>query len=49
MKIKRKRAHFKNKKNQNSALKSQEEKKRSDIKISTKIIAFVVDQDNYEL
>ena len=49
IKIERKRAHFKNKKNQNFALKSQEEKKRSDIKISTKITAFTVDQNSYEL
>ncbi len=49
MEIERKRAHFKNKKNQNFALESQEEKKRSDIKISTKITAFIVNQNSYKL
>jgi len=45
----RKRAHFKSKKNQNFELESQEEKKRSEIEIFTKIIAFAVNQNSYEL
>ncbi len=49
MKIERKRAYFKNKKNQNSALKSQKKKKRLDIEIFTKIIIFTINQNDYKL
>jgi len=43
MEIGRKRAYFKNKKNQNSVTESQEEKKHLNSKIFTNITSFAVD------
>jgi len=43
MKIERKRAYFKNKKNQNSVIKSQEEKKHLNSEIFIDITSFAVD------
>ncbi len=49
MKIERKRAHFKNKKNQNLIIESQKEKKHLNSEIFTDIISFTVDQNSYKL
>ncbi len=49
MEIKRKRAHFKNKKNQNSVIESQKEKKHLNSEIFIDIISFAVDQNSYKL